>query len=137
MIFVSVLVFGFKHHVRFSNFAPGRRREFEQRERLSKKLRCLVDGSLLLRAFSRVFEADDVHARDLELQGDACVLDGDVQRAMAVRMGPELTVRVLGQTWGCDDHCRAKNGGYRFHEIHTCRVDDIDRVARREGRDAS
>ena len=44
----------------------------------------------------RVLEADDVHAGHLQLHGDALVLDGDVQRAVAVHVRAELAVLLLG-----------------------------------------
>ena len=43
-----------------------------------------------------MLEADDVHAGNLELHGDALVLDRDVEGAVAVHVGSKLTVLILG-----------------------------------------
>ena len=43
-----------------------------------------------------VLEADDVHAGHLQLHGDAFVLDRDVERAVAVHVGAELAMLLLG-----------------------------------------
>ena len=56
----------------------------------------------------RMLEADDVHAGHLELHGDALVLDGDVERAVAVHVRAELAVLFLGAGRGRQQGHRRK-----------------------------
>ena len=81
--------------LRLGDLAARRRWHPEHRQRLAELPRRLLHGSLLLFGPGDMLEADNVHARDLQLHRDPVLIHGNVERAVTMDVGAELAMRLL------------------------------------------